>query len=197
MKVKLVKVRLAFPAIWTAESMKQNDGSMSTPKFGATALFAPDHPCVAEIKGKIRQVAKAKWNDKAESILAALKEEGRICLRNGNGKPEYDGFAGNLYVRASNKVRPLILDRDGETPLAESDGIIYGGCYVNMMVDIWAQQNGWGKRINATLTGVQFHSKGDAFGAGAPATKDDFEDLGQDEGALETAGGFDEDDIPF
>lgn len=195
MKVKLVKVRLAFPAIWNAESVKQPDGTMSAPKFGATALFAPDHPCVAEIKDKIRQVAKAKWADKADAMLAALKEEGKICLRNGNGKPEYDGYPGNLYIKGSNKVRPLILDRDGETPLAEADGVIYGGCYVNMMLDIWAQQNGWGKRINATLTGLQFHSKGDAFGAGAPATKDDFEDLGQEEGALETAGGFDDDDF--
>ena len=195
MKVKLVKVRLAFPAIWNAESVKQPDGTMSAPKFGATALFAPDHPAKALVTQAIQEVAKAKWAEKAPAMLKGLKEEGKICMRNGDGKPEYDGFPGNLFLRASNKVRPLILDRDGQTPLSEQDGIIYGGCYVNMMLDIWAQQNGWGKRINATLTGLQFHSKGDAFGAGAPATKDDFEDLGQEEGALETAGGFDDDDF--
>jgi hypothetical protein len=32
------------------------------------------------------------------------------------------------------------------------------------VISLWAQDNSWGKRINATLLGAQFHSDGEAFG---------------------------------
>ena len=43
------------------------------------------------------------------------------------------------------------------------------------MLDIYAQDNGYGQRINATLKGVQFIADGEAFAGGAPAGDDDFE----------------------
>ncbi len=79
-------------------------------------------------------------------------------------------------LNASNKARPLVLDRD-KTPLTAADGKPYSGSYMNVSLEIWAQDNNFGKRINATLKGVQFVGDGDSFGGGAPASPDDFEDL--------------------
>jgi hypothetical protein len=45
------------------------------------------------------------------------------------------------------------------------------------IVELWAQDNSWGKRINATLKGVQFYQDGEAFAGGVSASADDFEDL--------------------
>lgn len=193
MKVKLIKVRLAFPALWTPETFKNKDGTVSKPKYGATALFAPTHPAKDLLVHTIKEVARAEWGDKWEINLKSIKAGGNHLLRNGDAKPDYDGYPGNLFIKGSNKTRPLVLDRDGTTPLAESDGVIYAGCYVNMMLDVWAQKktSGWGIRVNAALIGVQYHSPGDAFGASAKATPDDFEDLGQGEGA--PTGGDDDD----
>ena len=191
MKVRLDNVRLAFPSLWQASSMKQADGTMSAARFSATFLMPPTHPSVAKIKAAMVEEATKKWQDKAPAMLKALKEEARLCLRSGDSKPEYDGFPGMLFLRASNKVRPLILNANKEH-LTEQEGVIYGGCYVNAQIDVWVQANNWGKRINATLKGVQYFGPGDAFGAGPVASEDDFEDLGS---AAPEAGGQAVDDF--
>jgi hypothetical protein len=51
------------------------------------------------------------------------------------------------------------------------------------VVEIWAQDNNYGKRINASLKGVQFVRDGDAFAGGGAASPDEFEDLSADASA--------------
>ncbi len=64
--------------------------------------------------------------------------------------------------------------------MAEEDGVIYAGCYVNASIEIWAQDNQYGKAIRATLRGVQFFRDGDAFTANNVAAADEFDDLSVD-----------------
>lgn len=45
------------------------------------------------------------------------------------------------------------------------------------MLEFWAQDNKFGKRVNATLMGVQFFRDGDAFSGGGAASDDDFDDV--------------------
>jgi hypothetical protein len=104
-----------------------------------------------------------------------------VCFHKGaktNSSGEvYEGFEGTFHLNASNKVRPTVIDRN-KAQLTQADGRPYGGCYVNMLVEIWAQDNNFGKRVNASLKGVQFVKDGDAFAGGTVASPDDFEDLG-------------------
>jgi len=46
----------------------------------------------------------------------------------------------------------------------EENGKPYAGCYVNMSIRLWAQDNQFGKRVNAQLRAVQFVKDGEAFG---------------------------------
>ena len=46
---------------------------------------------------------------------------------------------------------------------------------INVILEIYAQDNQFGKRVNASLLGVMFHSDGEAFGGGTTATLDDFD----------------------
>jgi hypothetical protein len=80
----------------------------------------------------------------------------------------------------------LIIDRD-KSPLAEEDNRIYAGCYVNAIFSLWAQNNQYGKRINAQLDGVQFAKDGEPFADGGVSVSE-FDAFGDD---------MDEDDIPF
>lgn len=173
MKITLKNVRLAFADIFEPKPFSDD----SEPKYSASFLFAPTHPQVKEIKDTIKAVAKEKWAAKADTNLKALEAADRTCLHNGDSK-DYDGYAGNLFVSssASEGKRPVIKNRDN-TPLVKADGKPYAGCYVNAILDIWPMENKFGKRINATLLGVQFLKDGDAFAAGAVASDDDFEDL--------------------
>ena len=102
-------------------------------------------------------------------------------LHDGDLKEQYEGFPGNFFVTARNKSRPLVIDRD-KSPLTEADGRPYSGSYVNVILDVWAQDNSWGKRVNATLKGVQFSKDGEAFSGSAPASIDSFDDVSDAEG---------------
>lgn len=169
----LENVRLSFPKLFTAEAPAPGQ----KPKFGASFLMDPGTDNEKKVKARMQEVAKEKWGEKAPAIYKTLVAGQKVCLRDGDTKAEYDGFEGKVFVSASTDKRPGVFDRD-RTPMAEEDGKIYAGCYVNANIEIWAQDNQYGRRINAQLRGVQFLADGDPFGGGgAPATADDFPEL--------------------
>lgn len=177
--LQLRNVRLAFPVLWTPKPF----AGEGDPAFSASFILPPTHPQVKEIRATIEKVAKEKWNDKAAAILKQLIAGGKTCINDGDAKAQYAGYAGNLYVatRADQTKKPLIIDQN-KSPLVAADGRPYAGCYVNASIEIWAQDNGFGKRINAQLRGVQFMGDGESFGGGSVASADEFDDLG-DQGA--------------
>ena len=176
MKVKLSNVRLAFPVLWEAKTVN-GEGK---PAFSASFLIDPADPQVKALNTAIEQVANEKWGAKAAAILKQMRATDKVALHDGDLKSNYDGFPGNLYVSARSTTRPLVIDKD-KSPLTEQDGKPYAGCFVNASVELWAQDNNYGKRVNATLLGVQFVRDGAAFAGGTTASDSDFEDLSADE----------------
>jgi len=172
MKIKLNKVRLSFPQLFEATTVN-GEGK---PAFSAAFLIDPKDPQVAAINAAIDAVAKEKWGAKAEANLKAMRAADKVCLHSGDLKSNYDGFEGMLYISARNPMRPLVIDVN-KSPLTEQDGKPYAGCYVNASIELWAQDNNYGKRVNATLMGVQFYQDGESFTGGGAASVDDFDDL--------------------
>lgn len=181
MKIKLNNVRLAFPVLFEAKTVN-GEGK---PAFSASFLIDPADPQVKDLNQAVEKVAKEKWGTKADAILKQMRAQDKVCLHDGDLKSNYDGFPGNLYVSARSITRPLVIDKD-KTPLTEADGKPYAGCYVNASVELWPQDNNYGKRVNASLRGVQFFRDGDAFAGGGAASEDEFDDLaeGADQDAL-------------
>lgn len=173
MRILLKDVRLAFPNIWKASAPKGG----GEPAFSASFLLPKNHPQLADLNKAIDAVAKVRWGDKADAILKAVRASDKTCLHNGDAKSEYEGFEGNLYVSSRSKVRPTVFDQL-RNELSEADGKLYSGCYVDASLEVWAQDNDFGKRVNAELRGVQFRRDGDAFAGGArPAAADEFEEI--------------------
>ena len=181
MKIKLQNVRAAFLKVFTAEAVNGGD----KPVFGSSFLIDPKDPQIKMIESAMAQVAKDKWGAKADAILTEMKVGGKLCLKDGNSKASYDGFANMMFISATTATRPLALNRD-RSHLTEADGVLYSGCYVNATVELWAQDNQYGKRINAQLGGVQFFKDGDAFGGGGSAA---------DENDFDAVDGADADDL--
>lgn len=169
-KVHLNNVRLTFPALFEPKAVN----GQGEPKFSASFLFPREHTGVAELSKAVTEAATAKWGAKAQATLQQLKAADKLPVHDGDAKSDYDGYAGNLFVNASNKVRPLVIDGN-RTPLTPAEGKPYSGCYVNAIVEIWAQDNQFGKRVNASLLGVQFVRDGERLAGGAVAAADDFE----------------------
>lgn len=180
MKIRLKNVRIAFPSLARPESM--GDG---TPAYAAKFIIDPEGEHAEEIQKAINEVATEKWAAKAPKILKMLKDDKKMAYVEGEYRSRktgdvYAGFEGKHYLSARRaEGRPTILDRFGvevkET--ADIERLIYSGCYVHAMIDIWAQDNKYGQRINASLQGVMFATDGDSFGGSSAASADDFADL--------------------
>jgi hypothetical protein len=183
--VKLLNARLSFPDLFTAVQF-QGTGPFS---YKASFLQGEDTPVAVQQADKtwkkttmgkvIEAVAQEAWKANATTVLKAISGDPQKCAWYDGALKEYDGYEGNFVLSASrgqDKGRPLIVDND-KTPLTESDGKPYAGCYVNGTVEIWAQDNKFGKGIRATLRGVQFVKDGDAFSAGTPVSEDDFDEI--------------------
>lgn len=175
----LKNVRLAFPTLFTPEPFPT--GNDPTPYFSASFLLAPNHPQKAALDKLMEQLANDKWKTRGPAVLKGAKAMGKVFLRDGDSKPEYDGFPGNFFVSARNKVRPTLIDQL-RNPVTEADGVIYAGCYVNVKLGCYAYVKG-NNGLGASILGIQKVADGDAFGGGSRAAdKDDFEDeIGSEE----------------
>lgn len=170
-KIKIASARLSFPSLFQTSSFGGDD----TGKYEAT--FMLDKVEHAELIEKIKGEINALMRTELKSKIGADK----ICLKDGDetGREEY---AGCYTIKASTKKRPLVINRD-KSPITEDDNVVYAGCHVNGIISLWAQNNNFGKRINAQLDGVQFVRDGDAFGDGGIGTEafDDFDDSFDDD----------------
>ena len=186
-KVTLTSVRLSFPHLFTPQASSDGQGE---PKYNATFIVEPGSANAKALAKAVEAVAKEKWGEKSAGVLAALRKGDKVCYReeektNQSGDV-YAGFEDSHWLSASSKVRPTVIDRD-KSPLTSADGKPYGGCYVNVIIDVWPQDNAYGKRINADLKGVQFVKDGDAFSGGGAASVDDFDVVDAPEGAEDLA----------
>lgn len=174
-KIKLPRVRLSFPSLFATESFAGED----TGKYGATFILdKQEHAAVIE-------AIKAETNRLMQELKVKLPAS-KVALKDGDesGKEYLEGFC---TIKATTKRRPTVLDRD-RTPLAEQDGVLYAGCYVNAIITLWAQNNSYGKRINCSLEGVQFCADGEPLAA-AGVSANDFADFETDSGSGKKVGG--------
>lgn len=130
--------------------------------------------------------AKKLMVEVINSLLAGAKmgkigAEHKFC-RNGDTedgplKPETEGM---WIIKASENPDRAPKVRDERTKImtpAEILKRIYAGCVVNMLIRPWAQNNDFGKKINANLIAVQFVKDGTRIGEAAIDDDDAWEEL--------------------
>lgn len=171
-----IRGRLAFANIFEPKSV--GDGG---PRFSATVLFDRDSEAHKAVLAAIDAEAANKWGAKAPAIVKSMLKAAQGCLQDGDTKSQYSGFEDHMFVSAGqtpDKGRPDIRNAKG-LPVAAGDAQApYSGCYVVAHLDVWAQDNQYGKKVNASIAAVQFWKDGEAFGGGArPVSDNDFEDL--------------------
>ena len=182
MEVMLKNVRIAFCQSLLGEAEDYQGNGVF--RHSATFLIVPGSDNDKAIREAIKTEAVNTWAKKADATLEGLRgNSNKYCYQNGNSKPDYDGFPGNMIIGAHRKKsdgRPLLLDnvKDPETgkaaKLTGAEGRIYAGCYVNAKISIYCQA-GQNSGVRAGLLGVQFAGPGDSFGGAGRAKEDDFD----------------------
>lgn len=182
----LKNVRLSFPHVFEKASYNGQET-----KYEATLLIPKNNDQLETVKKHTKEALLEKFTT-ADKIPKGITKGVRNCLRDGDDQ-EYDGYAGHMSFKASNNNRPRTLGRD-KKPIQPESGLLYAGCYVDAIVEIWVQNNQYGARINANLLALRHREDGEAFGAGGipDGVEDDFEDL-EDEEAKE----LEDEDLDF
>ena len=173
-RLEIRNVRASFPELFNPRQF-MGEGQF---RCGISLLISPTDPQAQLIKDTIKEVALAKWKDKAAGVVKALQAKDKLPLHDGDTK-SHAGYAGMLYLSANTGgktaeecPRPMVVDADGVEVREERLSPIYAGCYVNAIVDIWADTR-YGDGINCKLMGVMFERDGEAFGS-ARVTADAF-----------------------
>jgi hypothetical protein len=180
-RVMLKNIVLAFPALAEPQSLGEGE-----PAYGAKFPIVPGSEQQKLIEDAIMAEAKEAWKDKAKSVLSLLEEDGKLCFTKKvykskkTGEP-YQGFEGHHYLSTRNaKTQPTVFDQYGEPVSGKGDieRKAFSGAVVNASIEIWAQDNKWGRRVNCSLRGVMLTGEGENVGGGsAPASADEFAGL--------------------
>jgi len=133
------KGRLSFPQLFEAKAFQKNE-----PKFSATILFDKKTD-LADLKKAVKEAIKDKWGDQVPKGLS-------LPFKDGDEK-DTEGYAGTVYVSASSKFKPQIVDQKREEILAHED--IYAGCFVRFSLTANAWELKEGKAI--LKRGVSFY----------------------------------------
>lgn len=188
--ILLKEVRVAYPHF---DKPFKGDTDAGNGKFSAVFLMP---------KQKIYFPSKDIVRDEINRIIAANKLPGLAAtnkfLKDGDLRPDKPEFLGNFLISAS-EVRPPQLRGRGKDPKTgkpviipkdEAAAIFYGGCWCNVLIRPWFQNNKFGKKVNANLLAVQFVRDDEAFGQGRISDEEidesfgviDDDDAGYDDG---------------
>jgi hypothetical protein len=190
--VILKDVRLSFPDIWKP-GRPPKDKPTEPGKYGGQFIFDKGSEAHQIVQAAMMRQAQAEFGPNWANVMRAMDKKNK-AMRDGNDNLDKsgairDGYADKLFITARNKVRPMIVDRylvNGQPKeLTEADGRPYGGCYVNVKVEIVAGK-AWEQvpnQVYAKLLSIQFIRDGEAF-SGGPTNADGF-DFDEEDGGGE------------
>ena len=176
-------ITLGEPEYYGGQKSKPTDKR----RWSATALIPADSPLRKQVDAMIEEVAKEKWEKKWQTVMENVRADPKACCFVDGKRKDYEGYAGHWALTAhrnEDKGRPLVFDSD-KSPIYKPNnelyegkaGRIYSGCYVNMQIEFWPQDNNNGKAVRATLLGIQRKADGDAFSGGVAPDESAFEEI--------------------
>jgi hypothetical protein len=183
--VRLLRVSLAKQYIGKDAKIDPATGKPEG-KFHIDAVFPPTHPQFPEIQSIIRNVATAKWKDKAQQNLDMIKGSNqRFALQRGDqyrpGKPAY---AGMLYISAGNKEQPtIVVTENGVNIATRGTPVIltpshpcwpYEGCYANVHLEFYTYEYLNSPGIGCSVLGVQFYKHGERLRGSSVSSASEF-----------------------
>lgn len=181
-KIMLRNVRLSYEHIFKPTSFEEG----GDPKYSATFIIPKDHPDLPAVKRAFFEAGQESFA--AEFTKAGTWPRGFTCsLKDADVATDSLGeilaeknesYKGCYILEANSSKRPVAINRN-KAAVAEEDGIIYSGCYVNASLAAAGYTYGKVKKgVKAYLNGVQFVKDGERFGADAMG---DFDALDGDE----------------
>lgn len=165
MKLILINTKLAlFPTLYKAEPYKDSE-----PRYSAHFLIPHGSKHDKQIEETIKEAAEKEHNDKAEKWLKTVRGQAtKCCYVDAEVKNSFSSLDGMILsaIRQEKKGPPAVIDR-AKNPITAASGILYPGCTVNAVLDIWIQ-GGEHAGVRCRLDVVQFVADGEPLSNDVP-----------------------------
>lgn len=144
------EARASFPALLKPKSFQNQE-----PKYSLVLLF-PKKTDLSRLKECARNAAIEKWGPKDK-----WPKKLRWPFRDGDEKEDLKGYEDCIFVTASSKHQPGLVDKNLEAILSEED--FYAGCYCRAEVIAFAYDQSGNKGVSFSLQNVQKLRDGEKF----------------------------------
>lgn len=155
--------RASFPHVFKPHS--GFDGQ--APKYSLVMLFDKKTADIKDLKKAALAAATEKWGPKEK-----WPKNLRLPFRDGDEKSDMQGYAGTIFVNASSKQKPQVINKNREL-LTEDDGAFYAGCFAKATLMAYAYDTAGNKGVSFALQNVLKIGDGESF-SGRKAAEDDF-----------------------
>lgn len=165
-KVVTGKVRFSYAHVFEAVTI----GEGTEKKYSVSILIPKkDKATLAKINEAVeaaKEEGKGKWGGKIPKML-------KLPLRDGDlEKEDDDNYAGMMFLNASSKRRPQIVDQDLNEILDKEE--FYSGCWGRASINFYAFDVSGNRGIAAGLNNLQKLEDDEKLGGGASSASEDF-----------------------
>jgi len=143
--------RVSFPKVFKPESFQGGD-----PTYSVVMMFDKKQDIKA-LKQLAKQAVETKWPDpnKRPKNLRNPFRDGDV------EKPDLETFAGKVFITASSKNKPNVVDQNVQPILVEDE--FYGGCYARASVNAFAYDTAGNRGVSFGLNNIQKLREGEPF----------------------------------
>lgn len=154
--------RASFVSVFEHRKIQgESDG-----KYAVTMLFPKDTD-LTPLKKIYLAAATEKWGPKPK-----WPKDMQNPFRDGNEKTQFQGYENHIFVTATSKQRPGVVDKNLQ-PIIDPEEF-YSGCYARATVIAFAYDVKGKKGVSFALQNIQKLKDGEAF-TGRRKAEDDFE----------------------
>lgn len=166
------KFRVSFPSVFTPKSFEGNEA-----KYSVVMLFEKGVD-LKDLKRAVHNVAVAKWGPKEK-----WPKNLRMPFRDGDERSDLEGYANHIFVTASSKNKPGLINQRKNPILTEEE--FYAGCYARASIVAFAYDMKGNKGVSFGLQNIQKLSDGESF-TGRRAAQDEFDAVEDDSDDVES-----------
>lgn len=185
--IYLSNVRLSFPHIAEPQTTVNKETGKKTISWSTDLLIPKNgHKGFEEFMKVYGALAAVRWKEKANQVMQMIHSNPKMrCYGDGDNPNEkisnktmekYAGYAGNTFIAARSDKMPQIVRPDtGEVVPSDQTMEIqqlarkfYGGCWVNVAISPWLQDNDHGKAVRCNLIAIQFLKDDISFAEAPP-----------------------------
>lgn len=163
-QIKIGPARGSYANIFKPRAMSDKD----EPKYSISLLVEKKKADkqLAELRKLIEYVAQEKFGPKWKEI-----RNFKLPIRDGDvERPDHKEYAGMLFMGASSKKAPGIVDRHLVAIMDEKEA--YSGCYFVAAVNVYAFDTKGNKGVALGLNNLLLWEKGEKLSGGKEAAED-------------------------